>query len=346
MPTSRTDRPVRPARPRAAPPTAHRFGSHLSIAGGMHHAIEEALRLRFQTVQVFVKNQRQWRATPFKADDLDAWFRLRATPGFGPPVAHATYLINLASADPKLYDQSRAAFAEELQRCQTLAIPWLVVHPGAALGAPVDEALGRVSAALNRIFDDAPNLTTMPLLETTAGQGSTLGRTFEELGAILRGVREPQRVGVCVDTCHVFAAGYDLRDPAAFAAMLALADREVGLDRVRCWHLNDSRGDLGSRVDRHAHIARGCIGAAGFRNVLAEPRFLGVPMILETPKERDERGREWDLINVARLRALARAAGGARGTPDRGAHGVRTPHRTAAAREPAPAGMGSSLSSD
>lgn len=289
----------------------------------MHHAIEEALRLRFQTVQVFVKNQRQWRATPFKTDDLDAWFRLRGTPGFGPPVAHATYLINLASPDPVLYARSRAAFAEELQRCQTLAIPWLVVHPGAALGAPLEAALGRVSAALNRIFDESPTLTTMPLLETTAGQGSTLGRTFEELGTIVRGVREPARVGVCIDTCHVFAAGYDLRDAGAFAAMLALADREVGLARIRCWHLNDSRGELGSRVDRHEHIGRGCIGAAGFRNVLADRRFAGVPMILETPKERDGRGREWDLVNVARLRALAR-----RGRP---------PHEARTARATVPA---------
>lgn len=306
--TTAAKRAARPDGDAASPAPRHRFGAHLSIAGGVHHALVEARRLRMPAVQVFVKNQRQWRAAPFTADDLARWHAARAN--FAPDalVAHATYLINLASADPALWDRSRAAFADELLRCDALQIPYLVVHPGAALGASPESAIARVAAALNRIFDEHAALRAMPLLETTAGQGTTLGRTFAELGAILAAVAEPGRVGVCIDTCHVFAAGADIRDPAAYAALIAEAERTIGLQRIRCWHLNDSRGQLGSRLDRHEHIGRGEIGDAGFRNVLADPRFFGLPMILETPKGANPAGREWDRVNLARLRRLAAAS--------------------------------------
>jgi deoxyribonuclease-4 len=290
----------------------HRFGAHLSIAGGMHRAIAEALRFGMDTVQVFVKNQRQWRSAPLSPDDIERWHELLATPGFGPPVAHATYLINLASPDRGLYARSRAAFTEELRRCQTLGIPYLVVHPGAAREAPVGRAVERVATALNRIFDRDPRLTTMPLLETTAGQGTALGSSFEQLAEIIGRLQEPTRVGICIDTCHVFAAGYDIRDPAQYDAMIELVDRCVGVDRIRCWHLNDSKTDLGSRVDRHEHIGRGRIGSAGFRNLLADGRFHGVPMILETPKGTGSGGKEWDRINLRRLRSLAAGVAGSR----------------------------------
>jgi len=279
----------------------------------MHHAIAEALRLRMDVVQVFVKNQRQWRATRLQPDDLDRWHELRATPGFGPVVAHAKYLINLASGDDTLWEKSRQAFAKELCRCQTLAIPCLVVHPGAAGEQSPQQAVARVAKALDRIFDEHRDLTTMPLLEATAGQGTTLGSSFEQLGEIIELLREPQRVGVCIDTCHVFAAGYDIRDPDEYEAMIVAVDREVGLDRVHCWHLNDSKTELGSHVDRHEHIGRGHIGSPGFRNLLADPRFDGVPMILETPKGLDPKGKEWDRVNLRRLRSIAaRARGDAR----------------------------------
>jgi deoxyribonuclease-4 len=274
----------------------------------MHNAITEAQRLKFDTVQVFVKNQRQWRAAPLQPDDLRCWHELRATPGFGPVVAHATYLINLASGDDELYERSRRAFAEELDRCQTLAIPYLVIHPGAAGEQRRERAVARVAGALNRIFRDGPELRAMPLLETTAGQGTLLGGTFEQLGAIIGRLDRPERVGVCVDTCHVFAAGYDIRDPAQYAAMIAEAQRAVGLKRIRCWHLNDSRGACGSHVDRHAHIGRGEIGSAGFRNVLSDHRFRGLPMVIETPKGQNQHGREWDRVNVQRLRTIASRA--------------------------------------
>jgi deoxyribonuclease-4 len=271
----------------------------------MHRAPEAALRLGCDTVQVFVKNQRQWWATPFDPTDLERWRKLCATPGFGPPVAHATYLINLASPDRRLRTRSRDALAEELLRCQVLGIPYLVVHPGSATGSSADEALGRVSKALNRMFCRYPELQTMLLLETTAGQGSAVGRSFEELGEIIRRVEEPQRVGVCIDTCHVFAAGYDIRRPAGYQDMIALAARTVGLERIRCWHLNNSQGACGSHIDRHAHIGQGTLGQAAFANVLGDPRFAGVPMILETPKGTDARGRDYDRLNLRRLRTIA-----------------------------------------
>ena len=284
------------------------FGTHLSIAGGFHNAIEAAHALRCRTVQIFVKNQRQWRATPFDPADLERWHALYDPAAFGPVVAHATYLINMASPDGALAARSVAAFTEELERCQTLNVPYLVIHPGAATDGEVEAAIARVAEALNGIFAAQPELRTMPLLETTAGQGTTLGRTFEELGAIIRRLNEPQRVGVCVDTCHAFAAGYDLRTAEGYAEMIAAAEREVGLARIRCWHLNDSVGACGSHLDRHAHIGAGQLGTAGFAHLLADARFDGVPMVLETPKGTDERGRDYDRVNLQRLRALATRA--------------------------------------
>jgi deoxyribonuclease-4 len=300
---------VKRARPSRATPDrrAHCFGAHMSIAGGVHRALEAALALRCDTVQLFVKNQRQWLAAPLQPDDLTRWFEL--LPGLsGPPVAHATYLINLASPDRRLWQRSREAFAQELLRCQTLRIPYLVVHPGSATTARRSAAIRHVAKALDQIFDAHPDLTVQPLLETTAGAGATLGATFAELGEIIGLLAAPQRVGVCVDTSHVFAAGYDLRQPAGYDAMIAEAQRAIGLSRIRCWHLNDSAAPCGSRRDRHAHVGHGHIGTAGFRHVLQDARFIGLPMILETPKETDARGGSWDVRNLRRLRRIAAGA--------------------------------------
>lgn len=273
----------------------------------MHNAIERARALGFDTVQVFVKNQRQWACSPLKPEAIAAWKGALA-PGFGPPIAHATYLINLAADNENFYSKSVEAYAIELQRCDQLAIPYLVVHPGAAGAASLDAAIQRVADALNAILTALPKLNVMPLLECTAGQGSSLGSRFDELGEIIRRLSQPQRIGVCLDTCHVFAAGYDIRNARQYQAMLVEADREVGLHRVRCWHLNDSRTPLGSRVDRHAHIGKGHIGPAGFQNLLHDRRFLNVPMILETPHEQDESGRDTLQIDLETLQSLEKLA--------------------------------------
>ena len=296
------------ARRRVSSPDQRRFGAHMSIAGGLHEAFARAETAGCDCLQVFVKNQRQWQAPPLKLDDVARWHELLATPGFGPAVAHATYLINLASGDDALHEKSRRAFTEELGRCQTLGIPYLVIHPGAAGEQTPEQAIERVAAALDLIFAEQPGLKTMPLLETTAGQGTALGRDFCQIGAIIDRLSEPQRVGVCVDTCHVFAAGYDIRDPEAYEAMIDEAKKAVGLKRIRCWHFNDSRGECGGHLDRHAHIGHGRIGNVGFRHILADSRFHGVPMIIETPKGEDANGREWDRVNIRRLRAIAARA--------------------------------------
>lgn len=289
---------------------AHRFGAHLSIAGGMHHALLEAQWLGMDTLQVFVKNQRQWRGALLREDDVERWNELLCAPRFGPAVAHATYLINLASADPALRRRSAAALEDELLRCERLSISYLVLHPGAAGEQPRAQALRRVAEALARILSDHPALRVMPLLETTAGQGTALGARFGELAEIISLSGATDRIGVCIDTCHVFAAGYDIRRTDVYERMVAEAQATVGLERIRCFHLNDSRGACGSRLDRHEHIGHGCIGTAGFRHVLRDERFVGVPMILETPKGADERGVEWDVRNLRRLRRIARSRGG------------------------------------
>lgn len=326
---------------RGAAPPLHYFGAHLSIAGGAYRALEAAERLGCDAVQIFVKNQRQWRAAPLRAEDLDQWFKTRARVSLpAPPVAHATYLINLAAHDPVIAARSREAFAEELLRCDAFDIPYLVIHPGAAVGAPLDEALARVAAAIDETFARHPKLRAMPLLETTAGQGSCLGCSFEQLGQIIDGVQEPQRVGVCIDTCHVFSTGYDIRTREGYERMVALAERHVGLNKIRCWHFNDSRTALNSRVDRHAHIGLGQIGDAGFANILGDARFHGLPMLLETPKLNDHpEGRAWDEVNLARLRKIARRAASvgagksARGAPQAAAAAFTGSGRAGAGRK-------------
>ncbi len=296
-----------PYPPRAASPR-HCFGAHLSIAGGLRRAAAEALRCGFDTVQVFVKNQRQWRAAPLDPRDVAQWRALCDTPGFGPPVAHASYLINLASPQRRLAERSRVALAEELRRCDTLGIPYLVVHPGSATDGDSAGGLARVARALNRILAERRDGPAIPVLETTAGSGHTLGRTFAELAEIIHQLHDPSRAGVCVDTCHIFAAGYDLRRPEQYDRVVTEIEQTVGVERVCCWHLNDSVGSRGSHRDRHAHIGHGRLGLRGFRHLLADDRFRGVPMILETPKGTDERGRDWDLVNLAGLRRLAARA--------------------------------------
>lgn len=281
-----------------------RFGSHLSIAGGVAGAIIRARDLGFQTVQIFVKNQRQWAGPPLKPADIAAWKAQLAQVPFGPTVAHSTYLINLASCDEAIQKKSCDTFADELLRCDQLDIPYLVFHPGACVGQERRVAIGRVASALDAIFERLPDLRVMPLLETTAGQGSTLGSNFAELGEILERIREPDRVGVCIDTCHVFASGYDLRAETGYQNMVREAARTVGLHRVRCWHLNDSRGACGSRIDRHEHIGLGEIGRGGFARVVSDTTWSELPMILETPKDLNEKGEDWDMVNLRALKEL------------------------------------------
>lgn len=277
------------------------LGAHLSIAGGLHKAVEAAAALGMDTVQIFTKNASRWAAKPLTPEEVAAFREAVGGAGLRFPTAHDSYLINLGTADDALWEKSVAAMAEELGRADALGLSYLVSHPGAHLGTGEEAGLARVIAGLDEVHARCPNAATRILVETTAGQGTTLGWRFEHLAAILAGVRHPARLGVCFDTCHVFAAGYALGTDAEYDATFAEFDRVVGLEQIRAFHVNDSAKPFGSRVDRHAGIGLGKIGEAPFRRLVTDPRFADRPMFLETPKEADD-GTEMDPINLGILR--------------------------------------------
>lgn len=279
-----------------------KLGAHMSIAGGVSQALDRAASVGSNAVQVFTKNNRQWQGPPVDATDVLRWQTEMPAQQIGDAVSHASYLINLASPKDDLWEKSLAAHRDELQRAHAYGIPGVVLHPGAHTGAGLSAGTARIAAALDRIHAETPECAdTLTLLELMAGQGSTVGRSFGELRSIIAQVDDKRRVGICVDTCHAFATGYDLRTPAGYEAMLAELDRELGLDAVKCWHFNDSKGKLGSNVDRHIHIGDGEIGAAAFATILNDLRWDGIPMLLETPKEDDLKD---DVMNLRRLVAL------------------------------------------
>lgn len=281
-----------------------RFGAHMSVAGGMHNAIGIAAEAGCDCLQVFVKNQRQWQAKPLSESEVSTWSEARAKHAIHPVVAHATYLINFGTSDESLWRKSIDAFVVELDRCTALGIEGLVVHPGAHLGAGEAAGCARIAAALDVVADRTPREGAKAWLEITAGQGSSLGCRFEHIRDIIGGTRDPGRLGVCFDTCHALAAGYRFDDDATYATTFGEFERIVGLERLRCFHLNDSLRECGSRVDRHAHIGKGHVGREAFRRIVNDPRFQNVPMILETPKGKDARGRDLDRVNLAALRRM------------------------------------------
>lgn len=279
------------------------LGAHESIAGGLHRAFDRILAVGGESLQIFTANQRQWRVRPPGAEDIRLFREKWQAAGGMPVAAHGSYLINLAAADPAAAGKSIDALADELGRCRQLGIAWVVLHPGSHLGAGIEAGLEAVARNLDAAIEQAQAADTdlKVLLETTAGMGTALGSRLAELGWLLGRSRFPHNLGVCIDTCHLFAAGYDLRDAAAYARTMAELEREVGLARVHFVHLNDSKKGLGSRVDRHDHIGRGEIGDQGFRLLLNDPRFARHPMTLETPKG-DDLAEDRD--NLARLRGL------------------------------------------
>ncbi len=285
---------------------AQSFGAHMSIAGGLHRAIERGLDAGCDCIQIFVRNQRQWSAKPLDEDIIQLWKASAQKAGMSHIVAHASYLVNLASVDPVIWDKSIAALTDELERCEALGVRHLVFHPGAQGQSTLKEGIGRIAEGLDQIHQRTRGLKASLLLETTAGQGSSIGHRFEHLAEILTAVRAPARLGICIDTCHIFAAGYALSPPHAYAATMREFEHIVGVEWVKCIHVNDSKKDLGSRVDRHERIGEGHIGLAGFRNLVNDARFFGVPKILETPKGTHTDGRDLDRVNLARLRRLVR----------------------------------------
>lgn len=277
------------------------FGTHASAAGGVDKALQRAVDVGATSAQIFSKNERQWRAKPLDPAVVERFHEERERTGIRQMVVHDSYLINLASPKDDLLEKSMAAFQDELERCDELAIQYLVTHPGAHTGSGVEEGIRRFAESLNRVHDTLPDIKAITCLETTAGQGTTLGRTFEELAAIIDQIEAKERVGVCFDTCHAFAAGYDIRTVDDVNAVMEEFDRIVGLDRLLVLHLNDSKNPLGSFKDRHDHIGDGNIGVEGFRGIVNHPRLAGLPAILET--EKDPEG-EHDRRNLELLRSL------------------------------------------
>ena len=281
--------------------SAPRLGAHMSVAGGMARAVERARAVEATALQVFVKTPSQWAARPFGPTEAADYRKAASDAGLAEhTLAHASYLINLGTPDATLWEKSIKAFSDELARCDALGIPWLVVHPGSHVGSGTAAGCARVAAALTRILDVRRGGAGV-LLENTAGQGNTLGAHPEELAEILHGAGDDDRVGVCFDTCHALAAGFDVRAADGYERTMMAYDGAFGLSRIRGIHLNDSQGDLGSHRDRHEHIGKGKVGLEGFRLLLNDRRFQDVPMVLETPKEDDLAE---DRMNLGVLRSL------------------------------------------
>ena len=292
---------IRPARtPRRGP----RLGAHMSTAGGFPRAIEMGLTVGCETIQLFTKANTQWAAPPIPAPAAAAFRQAAAASGIAPCFAHSAYLINLGSPDPTLAGRSEAALRVELERAEQLGLAFVILHPGSHIGTGADPCLERIAAAAARVLTATAGARVQLLYETAAGQGSAVGDRFEHLATLLARTGRPERVGVCFDTCHVFAAGYDLRTRAAYAQTMQAFDQLVGLRWIRAVHLNDSQRPLGARVDRHEQIGQGAIGLTAFRCLLNDPRLADVPMVLETPK--DAACTE-DVRNLALLRGLITA---------------------------------------
>jgi deoxyribonuclease-4 len=268
----------------------------------MPEAVARARAVEATALQVFVKSSNQWAARPFADGEVAAFRRAAEASGLARhTIAHASYLVNLASPDEALWDRSVRALAEELSRCEALGVGALVVHPGAHMGEGEEAGLRRVTAALDRILAGGGNDSPVVLLEITAGQGSCLGASFEQLAWVLERARRAERLGVCFDTCHALAAGYEFRDARSYRETMERLHEAIGIERVKAFHLNDSKNGIGSRKDRHAHIGHGEVGLEAFRLLLNDSRFRGVPMVLETPKGDDL---EEDRVNLGVLRGL------------------------------------------
>jgi deoxyribonuclease-4 len=288
-----------------------RLGAHLSIAGGLPRAVDRAAASKCEALQIFTKSAGQWRARALPDEEVALFRRRVAETGIHPVVAHNSYLINLAAAAPTLRAQSLDALRDEYDRAEALGLDGLVMHPGSYTTGTEQEGLRQIGDAIGSLLAERPRARTMILLEHTAGQGTNLGHRFEHLASILDRLNGSPRVGVCLDTCHLLTAGYDICTEEGYEDTFRQLARIVGLDRVRVFHLNDSKKPCGSRVDRHEHIGKGCLGLDPFRRLLNDPRFTDLPMLLETPKLESAASRRrdvdaWDARNLRILRSLIR----------------------------------------
>lgn len=276
------------------------LGAHMSIGGGVHRAVERGAEVSCDAIQLFTSSNQQWRTKPIKDAEAALFRDLQLARGIAPAVAHASYLINMASPDRRLRRRSSVALVEEIERCDRLGLPYLIIHPGAHMGTGEEAAFDAIAGLMDGALQKRPASRTMILLENTAGMGTSVGHRFEHLREILGRLEARERVAICIDTCHLFAAGYDISTERGYQRVMEELDRTLGLDQVRTFHLNDSKKGLGCRLDRHEHIGAGSLGVIAFWCLLNDGRFDGVPMLLETPKGPDLTE---DRTNLALLRA-------------------------------------------
>ena len=274
------------------------IGAHVSIAGGLWKAIERGESLGCEAIQIFTKNQLQWRASPISESVGSRFMAAWSRSAIKKVVAHASYLLNLASGKEKR-EKSVAVLAEEIERCEALGIEDLVLHPGSHLGEGLEYGRKLVAEGLKCALERTSGMRTRVLLETMSGQGYSIGTTIEDLAWILDRVDDPSRAGICLDTCHLFAGGYELRGRTSYDRFVRSVEKHIGLERVGCWHLNDSKAEMGSRIDRHQHLGEGFLGLDLFSSIITDPRWKDVPCLLETPK-----GPPGDRGNIALLRKL------------------------------------------
>jgi deoxyribonuclease IV len=281
------------------------LGAHLSVAGERENALLAAEKYRCQCVQMFVVNQRQWRRPVLTDEQIQRFRETQRETKISPIVVHASYLINLAAAERDTYQKSLMVVTDELRRCEALGADYYVLHPGAHMEQGEEMGLKKIVTSVNKVFNKIGDGNCKLLLETTAGQGTSLGCRFEQLAYIIEHTESSHRLGVCLDTSHIFAAGYDFRTPETFRQTIRQFDDTVGLDRLKVIHANDSKTELGSQVDRHEHIGKGKLGKQAFRSFLTDPRTRYLPYILETPKGKSPGGRDLDKLNLNTLRRLA-----------------------------------------
>jgi deoxyribonuclease-4 len=278
------------------------LGAHMSIAGGLSNAFGHGEKFDCDTIQIFTKSNNQWKAKELTDEDIEKYFDEQKRTGINPVVAHDSYLINLGSPDENLIKKSREAFLVELERCEKLKIPFLVTHPGSHLKIGEDWGISRIADSLDWVHERTEGYNVKVALETTAGQGSNLGYKFEQIATMIERTKYSDRLAVCMDTCHVFAAGYDISIESGYKKTMSEFNRIIGLDKLAVMHLNDSKKELGSRVDRHDHIGKGFIGEDAFGFIMRDKRLKKIPKLLETPKED-----EMDRVNLGILKKLAAA---------------------------------------
>lgn len=259
------------------------LGAHVSIAGGVQNAPQNGLDVTAECIQIFSKNQRQWAAKPYSSADIQAFQENYKKSGLRGVLVHGSYLVNVAATDQAIRDKSLAGLVDEVERCDQLGIPYLNIHPGSHVGAGIEAGTKKVADAVLEVLDKTQGANVTILLEFMAGQGTNIGHKFEDLAAIRAFTGNDERVGYCFDTCHLYAAGYDITTAAAYRDVMTKADDVLGLGNIKAFHLNDSKMPLGSHVDRHENIGRGLMGVRGFRPLLQDPRFKDRPMVLETP---------------------------------------------------------------